>query len=196
MRQNDRFLTPAALRRYLIFHGGFDAVEMLNARSGVTGVSRVAALCMEASGKEGAPRALLGVSGFSDVARVSFGRVSTVVFAPENASPAIVAALRGGRCAAALRIPGFSSVYGPSRLVDYALFLNRNYWPVHDRFCWKQGNALLGFIDGNSGLFSAVQRSAAELEEFRREFWYGGASAGAGVAPAVRGDAASTSSPR
>jgi len=196
MRQNDRFLTPTALRRYLILHGGFDAIEMLNARSGVAGVSRVAALCREASGREGAPRALLGVSGFSDVARVSFGRVNTVVFAPENGAPAIIAALRRGRCVASLRIPGYSAFHGPSRLVDYALFLNRAYWPAHDRFCWKQGNALLGFIDGNSGLSSTVEKCAAELEGFRREFWYGGDSAGGNVVPAVRGDAASTSSPR
>ena len=194
LKRDQHFLTPPALSRYLMFHGGFDAVETLNSTSGSHSVSRVAALSWEAAGAPGAPRALVGVSGYSDVARVSFGRLCTVVFAPEGNAAALVAALRRGRCVAQLRSNGLAPIQGSSRLVEYALFLNRAYWTQHDRICWRQGNALLGFIDGNTGIFPAVGRHAAELEKFRREFWY--ETAPAGEKPALRGDAVSTSSPR
>ena len=36
-------------------------------------------------------------------------------------------------------------------MVSYGIFLNRNYFPLHDELCYEEGRLMRAYIGGDSG---------------------------------------------
>lgn len=97
-----------------------------------------------------------------------FGWYRTVVFSPSASLDDIGAAIRAGRSVAVEAMAQESvRVYGPRRLVQYALFLLREVLPGHDEICAAEGRLMLDHLDGdeqaNAHLAASRGRSLAYL---------------------------------
>lgn len=79
-----------------------------------------------------------------------FGWFYTIVFAADNTLPSLIEAIRQRRSVAVEALPDeIVRVYGPFRLVKYALFLLREVFPEHDQLCCREGEMMLSYIHGN-----------------------------------------------
>jgi len=79
-----------------------------------------------------------------------FGWYYTIVFAPELTQPALVDGITGLKSVAVEALPGESArVYGPLRLVQYALFLLGEVFPAHDELCAEEGRLMLAHAGGD-----------------------------------------------
>jgi hypothetical protein len=99
-----------------------------------------------------------------------FGWYYTIVFAASTALPDLVGAITGLWSVAVEALPGAQVlVHGPMRLVKYAHFLLREYFPDHDELCREEGEAMIAYLGGDG---SARERLAGmqgrTLELYRR----------------------------
>ncbi|MEW6753711.1 MAG: hypothetical protein AB1505_22430 [Candidatus Latescibacterota bacterium] len=79
-----------------------------------------------------------------------FGWYYTLVFAREHTQDGICAAIRALRSVAVEARPGEAPrVYGPLRLVQYALFLLGELFPLHDELCVEEGRLMLAHAAGD-----------------------------------------------
>ena len=74
---------------------------------------------------------------------------STICFARENSSPAILEAIRDSRTVAVDLISQEFRLVGDLRLVKYACFLMNSYFPLHQEACYEQGRAMLEYYCGD-----------------------------------------------
>jgi hypothetical protein len=79
-----------------------------------------------------------------------FGWYYTLVLADQFTPESIIAGIKQLRSVAVEAIPGEAArVYGPLRLVQFALFLLREVLPGHDEFCREEGRLMLDYLDGD-----------------------------------------------
>ena len=89
-----------------------------------------------------------------------FNWFSTIVFSDGLEVEAISEAVRSRYSVAVEQYPGEQCrVYGPYRLVKYALFLLRDYFPLHDALCFEEGRLMKEYACGD-------ERAAVELRRF------------------------------
>ena len=75
------------------------------------------------------------------------GTEYTIVFAEDPTFEKVAAGLRAGRSVACIHAQNHpAQIYGDSRLVNYAYFLEREYFPEHNAMCRKDGEALLSAL--------------------------------------------------
>ncbi len=72
---------------------------------------------------------------------------STIVFSPENERRALIDSIKGLYSVAVDTI-GEDKIIGEFRLVKYACFLMKNYFPLHDELCFEEGRALKAYACG------------------------------------------------
>ena len=65
-------------------------------------------------------------------------------------------------------IPRF---YGSFRLVRYAGFLRKHYFPQHDKLCAAEGILLKEVLAGNKELIPAVKLAAEAVENYRKSLF-------------------------
>lgn len=119
------------LARRFYLDGEIDAVELLGDVDFEDNLRSIA-LHMEMVGAG----AKLPVVGNSDTHGLdhTLGRYWTVAFARENTPEAVLEAVQEGRSVACASLPGEQlRIYGPLRLVQYAYFLHRCYFPRQER---------------------------------------------------------------
>jgi hypothetical protein len=81
-----------------------------------------------------------------------FGWFYTIVFSRTTDLADLKEAIRDCRSVAVEALPGeVVRVHGPFRLVRYALFLLRAYFPWHDKLCRIEGDAMLAYIGESPG---------------------------------------------
>ena len=79
-----------------------------------------------------------------------FGWYYTIVLAPELTQASLIEGVRELRSVAVEALPGESvRVYGPLRLVQYALFLLNQVFPAHDDLCAEEGRLMLAHASGD-----------------------------------------------
>jgi hypothetical protein len=90
-----------------------------------------------------------------------FGWYFTIVFAVSPALGDLTGAIRDLWSVAVEALPGAPvRVHGPMRLVTYAHFLLREYFPEHDELCRQEGDAMRAFLEGDAtarGRLAAMQ---------------------------------------
>ncbi|MDW7656131.1 MAG: hypothetical protein SCM11_03030 [Bacillota bacterium] len=92
-----------------------------------------------------------------------FGWFFTIVFSHTTELADVKRAIKDCRSVAVEALPGeVVRVHGPFRLVQYALFLLRAYFPRHDQLCRAEGDAMLMYIGESSGQDCLDQTAAAE----------------------------------
>lgn len=90
-----------------------------------------------------------------------FGWFYTIVFSETAQFTDLKRAIKDCRSVAVEALPGeVARVHGPFRLVRYALFLLRAYFPRHDRLCRAEGDAMLAYI-GESAEPDAPDKAGA-----------------------------------
>lgn len=95
-----------------------------------------------------------------------FGWFYTLVFSRSPELTDIKQAILDCRSVAVEALPGeVIRVHGPFRLVRYALFLLRTYFPEHDRCCKEEGEAMLSYIGEVDGLDR--QAAAKKIEQLQ-----------------------------
>jgi hypothetical protein len=121
----------------ILEHDVFDAVEVING-SGVEGMMLALAKAVEHGWLEGHMPAFLGSS---DAHRPeSLGSRCTIAFASELSVAAILDAIRRNRTVAcAVGTLPAPVIVGSYPLVEYAYFLSREFFPLHDDLCASQG---------------------------------------------------------
>jgi predicted metal-dependent phosphoesterase TrpH len=117
--------------------GVFDAVEILNG-SGVEGVMLGIAKATEHGWLAGGMPPFVGSS---DAHRADMiGRGYTVAFAGELREDAVLQAIRNEQTVACVEAgTGSPIIVGHYHLVEYAYFLVREFFPLHDDLCLSQG---------------------------------------------------------
>ena len=103
-----------------------------------------------------------------------FGWYYTIVFGPSPGLADVAAAVRDCRAVAVEALPGAPvRVYGPFRLVKYALFLFREVFPDHDALCEAEGQAMArhaaGDPDARHELARLHGRAPAAMARMRGE---------------------------
>ncbi len=151
----ERFNLPSAVCKNIYDRMEFDAVELIG--SGMTpdrrestqlNVSFYYQQCIE-KGR------LIPVVGDTDShwCERQLLHSQTIAFAKDNSYEEICRAIRGCRSVAGEFISGeFPHIYGNPRLVSFAYFLNREYFPEHDELCAAEGEIMIAaLIDGAEG---------------------------------------------
>ena len=91
-----------------------------------------------------------------------FGWYYTLVFAASPALPDLIAAIKAGYSVAVESLPGdYPRAYGPFRLVKYAHFLLRQFYPAHDALCVPEGEAMLAYATATAPPATAASAPAA-----------------------------------
>lgn len=123
----------------------FDAVEVING-NGLEGVMLGIAKAAEHGWLDGSMPPFVGSSDAHSSG--SLGSRYTIAFAPELSEGAILDSIRAARTVACIdhRLPE-AMVVGRYELVEYAYFLIREFFPLHDDLCVAQG-----------GLYKALER--------------------------------------
>lgn len=100
-----------------------------------------------------------------------FAVAATLTFAPEAKD--IPQSVKDLYSVAVECIPGQNEkVYGSFRLVKYAWFLLRNYYPVRDGLCAASGNVMLSYFnDGETELKDVIEALEKRIEKFDRDFF-------------------------
>ena len=92
----------------------------------------------------------------------------TLAFAAENSVPALAEAIRRFRSVAVCRYGGERpNLYGDFRMVKYADFLLREYFPILAELCEPEGALMLDFLAGDTGAEAALQAIKGRSRAFR-----------------------------
>ena len=154
-RPSTRLNLAPEVRQYILNNGKFDAIEVFGLGSpGHSNASFVEGNCqcanwlMEESIRLGRR---LPVTGSTDShnARALLGYQYTLLFAEDDTLEAAKEAIKSGKTVAVSNMPGQNPfMYGSPRLVQYACFLLREYFPEHDEACAAEGKLMLRALRG------------------------------------------------
>jgi hypothetical protein len=94
----------------------------------------------------------------------------TIVFAASPALADLIAGIRDLLSVAVETLPGAPvQVYGPMRLVKYAHFLLREFFPGHDALCREESEAMFAHLRGDGAARNALAAMQGRtLEQHRR----------------------------
>lgn len=121
----------------------------------------------------GNPPPVVGVTDSHSGEQESFGGSLTLVFAGSCGYADIADAIRQGRCVAVNRIinPNIPFIMGTPRLVAYAAWLLREYFPQHDDICRAEGEQLLAHFAGDAAASARLQTMRGGVAALQRAFF-------------------------
>lgn len=161
------------LSKLFLSSGMFDAYELIGGMDQV-GNNRSVALWSETRA-EGARFSVVGSSDVHETERSShFPNNFTICFAKDASAEAAVEAVRLGNTVA-VRSEGYEydktySVYGSLRLVAYAHFLLKYYFPNQERLSSGVGVAMRAYSMGEAGS-EVIELQAELVEKYRARFF-------------------------
>ena len=101
-----------------------------------------------------------------------FGWYFTIVFSPSPRLDDLAASIRDLCSVAVEALPGAPvRVHGPMRLVKFAHFLLREYFPSHDALCREEGEAMLAHLAGDGGARDALASLQGRTLGLHRRLW-------------------------
>ena len=162
--------------RILLRSGMFDAYELVGGM-GQAGVNRSVAMWSELRA-EGHNIPVVGSSDVHGMEKAStFPFYFTICFAEKKENDSIIASVKSGN-SVAVEMNGYEydkqyRCYGSLRLVSYAQFLLRYYFPNHERICQGEGVAMrsyaMGMADAQLVNLIAEQAENDQLRFFGRK---------------------------
>ena len=120
---------------------------------------------------------ILGCSDTHAAREKTYGCYWTLVLARDSSGPTVLDAIREGRSAACSTAgasglhEGFRA-YGPVELVEYAMFLDREFFPLHDVLCAKEAEHAWARLNGSE---RAARDFVQEMQQLYRECFAFGA---------------------
>ena len=165
--------------KILLMSGMFDTYELVGGM-GQEGVNRSIALWADLRA-EGLKISVVGSSDVHKLENVTtFPHYFTLCFADANENDAIIDAVKNGLSVAVEAIGAEYGrqyrAFGSLRLVSYAHFLLRCYYPVFTRICQGEGVAMRAYAAGHTGK-EILEALAKESNRFRK--WFFGEEAAA-----------------
>lgn len=170
--KNSSYNVCDSLTRAFLTSGMFDAFELVGGMK-VEGINRAVALWQDLRA-EGYNIPVVGSSDVHDLTVKDFPYHFTVCFATENTNDAIIAAVKAGM-SVAVEMTGVEynrefRAYGSMRLVTYAQFLFKHYFPDLQRACQGEGVAMRYFAMGQTDA-ATVETAAAFALDFSDRFF-------------------------
>ncbi|HOJ12011.1 MAG TPA: hypothetical protein PK733_15675 [Clostridiales bacterium] len=101
-----------------------------------------------------------------------FGWYYTIVFSHTSELQDIIGNIKSLHSVAVEALPNEKvRVYGPFRLVKYALFLIREVFPAHDALCFEEGKLMLDYISGDKSVSDKLGRLKGQTTELMANFF-------------------------
>jgi len=103
---------------------------------------------------------------------VAFGWIYTIIFSEGLELSDIKESIKNYYSVAVEKLPDSPArVFGPLRLVKYALFLLREIFPKHDELCYEEGNLMLGYIRGEKDAAERLKMVKGQTHELMNHYW-------------------------
>lgn len=101
-----------------------------------------------------------------------FGWFYTVVFAPTNKQEDIISSIKE-LYSVGVEAPKGEAVrpVGPFRLVKYALYLEREVFPLHDELCFEEGQLMVKYISGNASAGERLMALKGQVNKLYERLW-------------------------
>ena len=148
----------------------FDAYELIGGM-GQVGNNRSVAMWAELRA-EGVTIPVVGSSDVHGIEKAgTFPHYFTICFAEANENDAIIDAVRAGNCTAVEAVGDeydrHYRCYGSLRLVSYAQFLLKTYFPRRQRICQGEGTAMRAYAmeDAPAALIELLAEQSAKFED-------------------------------
>lgn len=124
--------------------------------------------------KEGHSIRVVGTSDCHDASSPTFGSRFTLVLADSNRTPDVIAAIVAGRSFGVRKFAPkvAAGIVGPYRYIDYAYFLESEYFPGHDELCARQGELLLKVVAGDQAGLTEIGKLREAIAAYQERFFY------------------------
>lgn len=96
---------------------------------------------------------------------------STIVFAPENRRKALIDSIKDFYSVAVDSISTELRVVGEMRLVRYAAFLLREYFPLHDELTFEEGRLMKEYACGDDDARKALEFISGRMKKQREKYF-------------------------
>jgi hypothetical protein len=101
-----------------------------------------------------------------------FGWYYTIVFSSSTDLADLVRGIRNLNSVAVEALPNATPrVHGPFRLVKYAAFLLREFFPAHAALCREEGDLMLAHLTGEKSAAERLRQLIGQTERLRRRYW-------------------------
>ena len=156
---------------YMFEKRPFDAFELLGGHEVDSNTLQVAFYNEERA--KGRKIPIVGVSDAHGCEHGEFfGWFYTIVFSPNLRLEGIIGSIKDLYSVAVEALPGESiRVYGPYRLVKYALFLIREVFPKHDELCYQEGQLMLRAVSGDEEAKEILKRMKGQTVSLMNRYW-------------------------
>jgi hypothetical protein len=115
---------------------------------------------------------IVGVSDAHGCFNQLFGWFYTIVFAKSNKLEDIIESIKSCYSVAVENIPNESiRPVGPFRLVKYALYLAREYFPLHDSLCSLEGDLMINYVDGNKKALNKIKDYQGQVDNLIKKIF-------------------------
>jgi len=153
----------------LLADGLYDAVEVLGDVTFEDNILSVAKYYEETAKGRRIP--IVGNSDTHNYMHV-YGRYWTLVFAEKCEVESITDAILDMKSVACEHHPEEQlRIFGPFDLVEYAFFLHREFFPLHDRICELEGKLCMRIIEGKDIDRGELVHLRKELDELYKKMW-------------------------
>ena len=95
----------------------------------------------------------------------------TIVFAPENERRALIDSVKAFYSVAVDTIDESPRFVGEWRLVRYACFLTKEFFPLHDELCFEEGRAMKDYACGVPGAKETLEFIAGRMKAQREKYF-------------------------
>lgn len=169
---NSRYYISPALSDYLLEHGSMTAVELIGGYyKWQLSNNLQTAWFFEHEASRRVP--VVGASDAHGCEReLLFGWYYTIVFAETAALPDLKRNIQARRSLAVEELKDETPrLYGQFRLVKYAQFLAREYFPLHDRLCREEGELMLKHLAGDAQAAMTLAGLQGAVGRLNRKLW-------------------------
>ena len=169
----ERYYVCAEVNEAIIERQRFDALEIIGGFYRYQQESNALAIARYQEARAAGKKIpVVGVSDAHGCDRDLFGWYYTIVFAPSVEFKDLAAAIRSERSVAVEAVPGeFPRVVGSFRLVKYAYYLLRDFYPLHDRLCAAEGQLLLDCLAGDPQAITRLSALRGQVPTLWEKYW-------------------------
>lgn len=168
----DAYNVPNALIKHQFEQKPFDAFELLGGQTTEENNMQIAFYNQaRANSINNIP--IVGSSdSHSVLSKDWFNETKTIVFATANKKEALFEAIRNQySIAVESRYNESYRVHGDYRLTSYALFLLREYFPLHDELCFEEGRAMLGYLRQEPDALTLLELTQKRTERLLEKYF-------------------------
>lgn len=169
----ERYDLPCEITEALMRRRMFDALEVIGGFDRHQMESNALAVAhLHEERMRGREIPVVGLSDSHGCDRNLFGWYYTIVFASSVEFRDLASAIRNARSVAVEAVPGeFPRIVGPFRFVRYAYFLLREYFPLHDQLCAKEGQEILAHLAGDKHAAARLASMQGQTPALWERLW-------------------------